>query len=86
MALTNNKSILDWVDEKIALVKPDSVMWIGWCAFSGCTSLKSVTIPNSVTSIGYFAFFGCTRLKSVTIPRGCKYKDAFDDTTKVIVR
>ena len=28
MALTNNKSILDWVDEKIALVKPDSVMWI----------------------------------------------------------
>lgn len=28
MALTNNKSILDWVDEKIDLVKPDSVMWI----------------------------------------------------------
>ena len=28
MALTNNQSILDWVDEKIDLVKPDSVMWI----------------------------------------------------------
>lgn len=28
MALTNNKSILNWVDEKIDLVKPDSVMWI----------------------------------------------------------
>ncbi len=28
MALTNNKSILDWVNEKIDLVKPDSVMWI----------------------------------------------------------
>ncbi len=28
MALTNNKSILDWVDDKIALLKPESVMWI----------------------------------------------------------
>ncbi|MCQ2470557.1 MAG: phosphoenolpyruvate carboxykinase (GTP) [Clostridia bacterium] len=28
MALTNNKSILDWVNEKIDLVKPDEVMWI----------------------------------------------------------
>ena len=28
MALTNNKTILSWVDEQIALVKPDSVVWI----------------------------------------------------------
>ena len=28
MALTNNKSILDWVNEKIDLVKPAEVMWI----------------------------------------------------------
>ncbi|MBQ8227752.1 MAG: phosphoenolpyruvate carboxykinase (GTP) [Clostridia bacterium] len=28
MALTNNKTILDWVDEQVALVKPDSVVWI----------------------------------------------------------
>ncbi|MBR2151909.1 MAG: phosphoenolpyruvate carboxykinase (GTP) [Clostridia bacterium] len=27
-ALTNNKSILDWVNEKIDLVKPDKVVWI----------------------------------------------------------
>ena len=37
-------------------------------AFSGCTSLTSVTIPDSVTSIGYSAFGGCTSLTSVTIP------------------
>ncbi len=28
MALTTNKSILDWLDEKIELVNPDKVLWI----------------------------------------------------------
>ena len=37
-------------------------------AFSGCTSLTSVTIPDSVTNIGNYAFNGCTSLTSVTIP------------------
>ena len=37
-------------------------------AFSGCTSLTSVTIPDSVTSIGYEAFRDCTSLSSITIP------------------
>ncbi|MDE6395934.1 MAG: leucine-rich repeat domain-containing protein, partial [Muribaculaceae bacterium] len=36
-------------------------------AFSGCTSLTSVTIGNSVTSIGYFAFRDCSGLSSVVI-------------------
>ena len=37
-------------------------------AFSGCTSLTSITIPNSVTNIGYSAFDSCTSLTSITIP------------------
>ena len=28
MTLTTNKSVLSWVDEMTALVKPESVMWI----------------------------------------------------------
>ena len=35
-------------------------------AFSGCSSLTSITIPDSVTSIGKWAFEGCTSLTSVT--------------------
>ena len=41
---------------------------IGESAFSGCSSMTSVTIPDSVTSIGDSAFSGCSGLTSVTIP------------------
>ena len=26
--LTNNKSLLDWLDEKVELLKPSKIMWI----------------------------------------------------------
>ena len=41
---------------------------IGYRAFEGCTSLKSVDIPNSVTKIGRRSFKGCTSLQSIDIP------------------
>ncbi|MBO4500990.1 MAG: hypothetical protein J5760_02010, partial [Clostridia bacterium] len=28
MALTTNKSVLSWIDEKVELLKPANIMWI----------------------------------------------------------
>ena len=39
-------------------------------AFSGCKSLKTVTIPGSVKKIGWAAFEDCVGLTSVTIESG----------------
>ena len=50
------------------LIIPNSVTNIGWGAFSGCSSIISVTIPESVISIGDMAFYDCSSLTSVTIP------------------
>ena len=59
---------------------------IGNYAFSGCTSLTSVTIPSSVTSIGYHAFMSCTSLASVTIPSSVTSigQYAFGDCTSLV--
>ena len=49
-------------------VIPNSVTTISDYAFSGCTSLTSITIPNSVTTISVRAFSDCTSLTTITIP------------------
>jgi hypothetical protein len=45
----------------------NGITTIGMGAFSGCTSLTSVSLPE-VTTIGMAAFSGCTSLASVSLP------------------
>ncbi len=49
---------------------PNTITKINAYAFSGCTSLESVTFADGsqLESIGYYAFYGCTSLMSITIP------------------
>ncbi|MCI6357674.1 MAG: leucine-rich repeat protein [Erysipelotrichaceae bacterium] len=53
----------------------------GW-AFSGCSSLNSITLPNSVTTIGEYAFSDCSSLKKITLP----FVGASQDATEVSAR
>ncbi len=38
-------------------------------AFSGCTSLRSVTLSEGIKHLGSYTFLGCTSLESVIIPK-----------------
>lgn len=52
------------------IIISDSVTYIGYCAFSYCTSITDITIPDSVTKLGMMLFWGCENLKNVTVGKG----------------
>jgi hypothetical protein len=66
---TNKTVLIQFPGGKIGgYAIPTSVKDVGDFAFSGSSSLISVTIPDGVTSIGVSAFSECTGLAGVTLP------------------
>ncbi|MDE5799171.1 MAG: leucine-rich repeat domain-containing protein, partial [Treponemataceae bacterium] len=76
------------IKQKTELVIPDGVTEIGRAAFSGCSTIETVTIPSGVTKIGWNAFENCASLESVEIPTTMKNigQNAFTgcDTLKTV--
>ena len=58
----NGELVVDITIPNTVEIKPN--------AFTGVTSLKSVTIEDGITKIGNYAFEDCTALISITIPDG----------------
>lgn len=58
--LENNVSI-----KSIDFMSSPELTYIGRYAFSGCSSLESVTVPDSITEVDISAFRGCTALTDV---------------------
>lgn len=61
----------DGADSSVSIpasVQCSAVTAIGASAFSGNTTMRSVSIPSGVTQIGQEAFSDCTNLSSVSMP------------------
>ena len=58
--------------------------WISDFAFSGCSSLTSITIPNSVTSIGEEVLADCDSLTSIVVESGNAVYDSRNNCNAII--
>lgn len=56
----------------VELVCPDSVRFIGFCAFRGCRSLKKAVLPAKVSSYDSGWFRSCPNLEELTLPGGLR--------------
>ena len=67
------------------LVNIPNVSNIGLFAFSGCTSLTSISIPDGVTNVGVYAFQHCNNLEEINIPDTVTVIDsnAFDNCDSI---
>jgi len=65
-SIANNA--FQYCDNLLSVLIPDSVINIGNYSFTGCGSLKNITIGNGVTKIGMSAFSNCPSLTSIKIP------------------
>eukprot|EP00966_Prymnesium_polylepis_P062615 1453148-Prymnesium_polylepis.1 len=53
-----------------AVLKSSTLTTIGDAAFTGCSSLASISLPEGLTTIGDRAFDGCSSLALISLPEG----------------
>ena len=68
-----------------AITIPNTVRYIGACAFEECKGLTRIVIPGSVEQISNSTFWGCDNLVRVQIKKGVKYirRNAFKGCEKL---
>ncbi len=49
------------------LVIPEDVAEIGWAAFYGCSSIKTVSIPSAMTGKYWYIFNSCNNLEEIVV-------------------
>ncbi len=59
-----------YIGEKLVsdVVVPNGILEISAYAFTGSTSLKSISFGDNLTAIGECAFYDCTNLESIIVP------------------
>ena len=63
----NTFEYMDFITE---VTIPDSVEYIGECAFRNCEDIERITMGKNVKEIRYSAFSGCESLVRIEIPEG----------------
>lgn len=71
-------------EEITDLVIPDSVSVISSFAFSGCTSINSVSIPKTAIEIGAASFSNCSSLSAINIDSANPVYDSRDSCNAII--
>lgn len=51
------------------LVIPEGIENVGYCKFSNCTSIESITMPSTMKVAGQYSFSNCPNLKYVDMSR-----------------
>lgn len=74
-------AVFTTTDNLTGVTIPDTVKYLKYDTFSGCSKLKSVDIPDSVEYIGSRIFWNCTALETINIGKSVEYigSDAFRD-------
>lgn len=68
-----------------AVIIPNTVKTLGYCAFEYCDNIRTITIPGSVRKVSNACFWGCKNLKKVVVEKGVKKicKNSFHDCDKL---